>query len=99
MSGIDRELTPDPRTSLFDKHLPDTSQVQRLLRKEGKAHVFNDRATMDSVTQAILESGESSGVEDDDDYERYGLYFCRDKYIPCYPTHKTSPHKLMIGNL
>ncbi len=76
MSGIDRELTPDPRTSLFDKHLPDTSQVQRLLRKEGKAHVFNDRATMESVTQAILESGERSGVEDeDDDYERYGLYF------------------------
>ena len=47
MSGIDRELTPDPRTSLFDKHLPDTSQVQRLLRKEGKAHVFNDRATIE----------------------------------------------------
>lgn len=42
MSGINRELTPDPRTSLFDKHLPETPQVQRLLRKEEKAHVFND---------------------------------------------------------
>lgn len=76
MSGIDRELTPDPRTSLFDKHLPGTPQVQRLLRKEGKAHVFNDQATMDLVTQAILERGEKTGVEDeDDDYERYGVYF------------------------
>lgn len=76
MSGIDRELTPDPRTSLFDKHLPDTPQVQRLLRKEGKAYVFNDQATMDLVTQTILERGEKTGVEDeDDDYERYGLNF------------------------
>ncbi len=55
MSGINRERTPDPRTSLFDKHLPETPQVQRLLRKEGKAHVFNDRATMDLVIQAIIQ--------------------------------------------
>lgn len=76
MSGINRELTPDPRTSLFDKHLPETPQVQRLLRKEEKAHVFNDRATMDLVIQAIIDRGELTGIEDEtDDYERYGLYF------------------------
>jgi len=78
MSGINRELTPDPRTSLFDRHLPDTSQVKRLLRKEGKAHVFHDRITMEMVIQSIIERGEKTGVEDedeDDDYERYGLYF------------------------
>ena len=53
MSGINRELTPHSRTSLFDKHLPGTPQVARMLRKEGKAHVFQDRATMEFVVQAI----------------------------------------------
>jgi hypothetical protein len=53
MSGIDSELIPDPRQSLIDRHLPGTPKVERLLRKEGKAHVFNDKATMDAVTQAI----------------------------------------------
>jgi len=76
MSGIYRELTPDPRISLFDRHLPGTEQVKRLLKKEGKAHLFNDRATMDSVIQSIIAIGERTGTEDDrDDYERYGLYF------------------------
>ena len=76
MIGINRELTPDPRTSLFERHLPDTSQVKRLLRKEGKAYVFHNRITMEMVIQSIIERGEKTGVEDeDDDYERYGLYF------------------------
>jgi hypothetical protein len=76
MSGIDRKLIPDPRPSLIDRHLSNTSQVQRLLRKEGKAHIFNDRATLDTVTQAILERGDQTGADDkNDDYERYGLYF------------------------
>jgi hypothetical protein len=76
MSGIDREITPDPRSSLIDRHLPNTSQVERLLRREGKAHVFNDRKTLEQVTQAIIERGERTGIDDeDDDYERYGLYF------------------------
>jgi hypothetical protein len=67
---------PDRRPSLIDRHLPETSQVQRLLRREGKAHVFYDRETLDRVTQAIIERGELTGSEDpDDDYERYGLYF------------------------
>ena len=76
MTAIDRDITPDPRQGLVDRHLPNTPQVQRLLRREGKAHVFNDRETLERVTQAIVESGERTGIDDvDDDYERYGLYF------------------------
>jgi hypothetical protein len=76
MSGIERDITPDSRTSLIDRHLPNTPQVQRLLRREGRAHVFNDRETLELVTQAIIAGGERTGAEDEeDDYERYGLYF------------------------
>jgi hypothetical protein len=76
MSGIDRDITPDPRPSLVDRHLPNTHQVQRLLQREGRAHVFNDLETLKRVTQAIIAGGERTGIEDEeDDYERYGLYF------------------------
>lgn len=76
MSGIDRDITPDPRSSLIYRHLPGTPQVQRLLRKEGKAHVFKDFETLEKVTKAIIERGQQTGVGDEeDDYERYGLYF------------------------
>ncbi|MDF5724597.1 MAG: hypothetical protein PUP91_29870 [Rhizonema sp. PD37] len=76
MSGIDRDITPDPRASLIDRHLPNTGQVQRLLQREGRAHVFNDHETLERVTQAIITGGERTGIDDDeDDYERYGLYF------------------------
>ncbi len=76
MSGIDRAIIPDPRPTLRDRHLPGTPQVQRLLRREGKAHVFNDLATLEVVTEAIIQRGEQTGIEDEtDDYERYGLYF------------------------
>ena len=76
MSGIDRDIIPDPRSSLIDRHLPNTPQVQRLLRREGKAHVFNDLETLERATQAIIVHGERTGIKDeDDDYERYGLYF------------------------
>lgn len=38
--------------------------------------MFKDFATMEFVVQAIIERGELTGVEDEnDDYERYGLYF------------------------
>lgn len=75
MSGIDRDITPDPRPSLIARHLPNTPQVQRLLRREG-THVFNDLETLERVTQAIITGGERTGIEDEeDDYERYGLYF------------------------
>ncbi len=76
MSGIDRDITPDPRPSLIERHLPDTLQVQGLLRREGRAHVFSDRETLERVTQAIIAGGERTGTDDEeDDYERYGLYF------------------------
>ena len=76
MSGINRKITPDPRPSLIDRHLPNTPQVKRLLRKEGRAHVFKDLKTLERVTQAIIKSGERTGISDEeDDYERYGLYF------------------------
>ncbi|CAN1210770.1 Mobile element protein [Tumidithrix helvetica PCC 7403] len=76
MSGIDRDITPDSRPSLVDRHLPNTPQVQRLLRREGRAHVFKDRETLEQVTQAIIKGGERTGIgENEDDYERYGLYF------------------------
>ena len=76
MSGIDRDITLDPRPSLIDRHLPNTPQFQRLLRKEGRAHIFNDRETLERVTQAIIVGGERTGTTDEeDDYERYGLYF------------------------
>jgi hypothetical protein len=76
MSGITRKIIPESRPSLIDRHLPNTPQVQRLLRREGRAHVFNDRETWERVTQAIIECGERTGIDDEeDDYERYGLYF------------------------
>ncbi|MEH1872854.1 DUF6972 family protein [Nostoc sp.] len=76
MSGIDRDITPDPRPSLIARHLPNTPQVQRLLHREGRAHIFNDRETLERVTQAIIAGGERTGIDDEeDDYERYGLYF------------------------
>ena len=76
MGGINREIILDPRPSLISRHLPGTPQVQRLLRKEGRAHVFKDFATLERVTKAIIERGERTGAGDeDDDYERYGLYF------------------------
>ena len=76
MSGIERRIIRDPRLNLIDRHLPNTPQVQRLLRKEGRAHVFNDREILERVTQAVIERGERTGIGDEEDnYERYGLYF------------------------
>jgi len=76
VSGIRRVVTPAPRPSLIERHLPGTAQVRRLLRKEGQAHGFNDRGTLERVVQAIIERGERTGEADEtDDYERYGLYF------------------------
>ena len=76
MSGINRQLILDSRSRLINKHLPNTPQVARLLRKEGKAYVFNDQQTMNRVIQAIIERGERTDIKDEsDNYERYGLYF------------------------
>jgi hypothetical protein len=73
MSGIDREIIPDSRH--IAKHLPDTPQVQRLLGRGRSAHVFNNEATMEEVTQALIERGEFTGFIRG--YERYGLFFAK----------------------
>ncbi|MBC6475744.1 MAG: hypothetical protein GDA48_25480 [Hormoscilla sp. GM102CHS1] len=73
MSGIDQELTLD--TKHVAKHLPDTPQMQKLLRRKEAAHVFNDRDTMMRVAQAIIEQGKFTGVVRN--HERYGLYFAK----------------------
>jgi hypothetical protein len=71
MSGIDREIFLDFRH--IAKHLPDTPQVQRLLRRGRAAHVFNNEVTMERVAQTIIERGEFTG--NIRGYERYGLFF------------------------
>lgn len=71
MSGINREVTPNSRH--IAKHLPNTPQVQRLLRQGRATHVFNNEATMEKVAQAIVERGEFTGIIRG--YERYGLFF------------------------
>ncbi len=68
---IDRELTLDSRH--IAKHLPDTPQMHKLLEREGSVHLFNDRATLESVAQAILQNGEFTGAIRG--HDRYGLYF------------------------
>lgn len=55
------------------KHLPDTPQMLKLLKEDGKAHMFNDRQTLLAVTDALLESGEFIGTVRG--HERYGMYF------------------------
>ena len=38
--------------------------------------MFNDPETLERVKQAIIARGERTGIDDEeDDYERYGLYF------------------------
>ena len=71
MSGIDREIVLDPRH--IAKHLPETPQVQRSLRRGRSAHIFNDPATMERVAQLIIEKGEFTGMIRG--YDRYGLFF------------------------
>lgn len=74
MSGIDRELTLETRTSLIDKHLPGTLKAQNELESEGIVHLFNNRETMERVAAEIKLRGERTGTEDlEDNYERYGL--------------------------
>lgn len=87
MSGIEREIVLDPRHIL--KHLPNTSQVQRLLRRGRSAHVFNDEATMPRVAQAIIERGEYTGIVRE--YERYGLFFAEPIGYRISPDGLTTP--------
>lgn len=71
MSGIEYEIFLDSRHT--SKHLPNTLQVQKLLKRGHSAHVFNDEFTMLRVAQVIIERGEYTGLIRG--YERYGLFF------------------------
>ena len=68
---INRQITLDARH--IAKHLPETPQMQRLLKKGIAAHVFNDENTMNQVAQGIIEEGEFIGTIRE--YERYGMFF------------------------
>ncbi|MBL4674567.1 MAG: hypothetical protein JKX81_20060 [Arenicella sp.] len=57
----------------LNKHLPNTAQSQKLIRKEGAAHVFTDKATLSRVEQAIFQRGQHTGNIRGAD--RYGLRF------------------------
>lgn len=87
MSGISREIFIDSR--YFQRHLPDTTQVRRLLRRGRAAHVFNDETTMIEVAQAIIERGEYIGRIRN--YERYGLLFTQPIGIRIAPDGSTIP--------
>jgi len=77
MSGINREIFLDSKH--VPKHLPNTPQSQRLLRRGRTTHVFKDEDTMRQVAQAIIERGEYTGLIRN--YERYGLFFLRQSAI------------------
>jgi hypothetical protein len=57
----------------LNKHLPDTPESLKLIKKEGAAHVFTDEATLRNVEQAILDRGEYVGTFRN--AARYGLHF------------------------
>lgn len=56
-----------------NKHLPGTAQANKLIRKEGAAHVFIDKATLSQVEKAIFERGQYNGNIRGAD--RYGVMF------------------------
>ena len=55
------------------KHLPGTPQSEKLIRKDGSAHLFNDLETLSRVEAEILKRGQYTGTVRD--AERYGLRF------------------------
>ena len=87
MSGIDREITLDRRH--IAKHLPDTAQSNRLLRRGRSAHIFNDEATLLRVAQAIIETGTYTGFARG--YDRYGLLFTEAIGVRIAPDGSTLP--------
>jgi hypothetical protein len=71
MTGIERPIQLDTRH--LAKHLPNTPQMQRLLRKGLAVHIFKESETLFQVAEAIIEKGEYIGKIRK--YDRYGLYF------------------------
>jgi hypothetical protein len=87
MSGIDHKIFLDSRH--LAKHLPDTGQSNRLLRRGRAAHVFNDEATLLRVAQAIIEGGIHTGFARG--YDRYGLLFTEAIGVRLSPDGSTLP--------
>lgn len=71
MTGIPDPIEIDSRHTA--KHLPNTPQSQRFLRRGLAAHLFLDFATMERVATAIIEQGEYLG--EIRGYKRYGMLF------------------------
>ncbi len=87
MSGIDREITLDHRH--LAKHLPNTPESNRLLRRGRAAHVFNDEDTLFRVAQAIMVGGIHTGFARG--YDRYGLMFTESIGVRIDPDGSTLP--------
>jgi hypothetical protein len=87
MCGLDREIILDRRH--LDKHLPNTLQSNRLLRRGRSAHVFNDEDTLFRVAQAIILGGTHTGFARG--YDRYGLMFTEAIGVRIDPDGSTLP--------
>jgi hypothetical protein len=87
MSGIDRDIFLDSRH--LAKHLPDTGQAKRLLRRGRAVHVFYDESTLLRVGQAIIERGFYTGFARG--YNRYGLLFPEAIGVRISPDGSTIP--------
>jgi hypothetical protein len=93
MSGIDREIILDRRH--IAKHLPNTAQSNRLLRRGRSAHVFNDEDTLYRVSEAIIVGGIHIGFARG--YDRYGLMFTEAIGVRIDPNGSTLP--LLYGEV
>ncbi|NET09523.1 MAG: hypothetical protein F6K16_33430 [Symploca sp. SIO2B6] len=87
MRGIDREIILDRRH--LAKHLPNTPQSNRLLRRGRADYVFNDEDTLLRVAQAIILEGIHTGFSRG--YDRYGLMFTEAIGIRIDPDGSTLP--------
>jgi hypothetical protein len=87
MSGIDREITLDHR--YLSKHLPNTLESNRLLRRGRAAHIFNNEDTLFRVAEAIIVGGIHTGFVRG--YDRYGLMFTKPIGMRIDPDGSTIP--------
>jgi hypothetical protein len=87
MSGIERKITLDHWH--IAKHLPNTAQSNRFLRRGRSAHVFTDEDTLMRVAQAIILGGNHTGFARG--YDRYGLMFTERIGVRIAPDGSTLP--------
>lgn len=57
----------------LNKHLPNTPQANKLMKKEGAIHVFNNKGSLARVENAIFQRGKYTGNQGG--AKRYGLRF------------------------